>query len=72
MYTGTLRFIDIETGSWQLVTPQGKYQLRFSGPPADLKSLDGKTVQVKGTVRADLLTSAMTGKVLEVETISAQ
>jgi hypothetical protein len=69
MFTGTLRFIDIETGVWQLVTPQGKYQLRFKNRPADLKSLDGKTVQVRGTVRGDLLTTTMAGTVLEVESL---
>ena len=70
MLTGTLRFIDIETGAWQLVTPQGNYQLRFKSRPADLKGLEGKAVQVQGTVRADLLTTAMVGTVVEVESIA--
>lgn len=71
MYTGTLRFIDIETGSWQLVTSQGNFQLRFKSRPADLKSMDGKAVQVQGNIRDDIMTIEMTGRVLEVDSIRA-
>lgn len=70
MLTGTLRYVDIETGAWQLVTPQGTYTLKFARKPGDLKSLEGKTVAVEGKVRSDLLTAVMTGKVLEVESIA--
>lgn len=72
MMTGTLRFVDIETGAWQLVTAQGSYQLMFSSLPRDLKSLEGKTVQVKGNVRRDLVSTSMVGTILEVESIRAQ
>ncbi|MBC7883652.1 MAG: hypothetical protein H7Y37_20370 [Anaerolineae bacterium] len=69
MITGTLRFVDLETGSWQLITPQGTYVLRFAKRPSDLKNLEGKTVGIEGKIRSDLMTSIMAGKVLEVESI---
>jgi hypothetical protein len=69
MITGTLHFVDLETGFWQLTTPQGKYVLRFAKHPSDLKNLEGKTVGIEGKIRSDLMTSTMAGKVLEVESI---
>jgi hypothetical protein len=70
MYTGTLRFVDIETGSWLLVTSQGSYQLFFNhNRPSNLKDLIGKTVSVHGKVRSGHVTATMTGTPLEVESI---
>jgi hypothetical protein len=69
VFTGTLRFVDLETGFWQLATPQGNYVLRFKNRPADLRSLEGKTITVQGRVRSDLMSVQMAGDLLEVDEI---
>lgn len=70
MITGTLQFVDIETGVWQLVTADQTYMLVFNQPPRDLKALIGKKVNVKGKVRSEVMGIGMAGMVLEVTSLS--
>lgn len=52
-------------GVWALVTADGTtYELK--DPAAELKQ-EGITVEVKGKIREDVMTMAMIGAVLEVE-----
>lgn len=52
------------TGTWALVTTDQTYELK--GAPAELKQ-SGLTVEVMGKIRGDIVTLAMIGPVLEVE-----
>lgn len=55
-------------GTWALVSDSGEvYELKNA--PADLKK-KGLAVTVTGTIRNDLMTVAMIGPVLEVESFS--
>lgn len=52
-------------GTWALVTNDGTtYELK--DPASELKQ-EGIKVEVKGKIREDVMTMAMIGKVLEVE-----
>ena len=62
--TGKVEHKDLGTGAWALVTEGGEtYELK--DPPQDLCQSQG-TVKVKGQVRDDVMTMAMIGPVLEV------
>ncbi len=63
--TGTIEKIDIGTGTWALVTDTGeKYELYES--PSELQNPQLK-VKVEGKIRDDIMTLAMIGPVLEVQ-----
>ncbi|EAW38402.1 hypothetical protein [Lyngbya sp. PCC 8106] len=52
------------TGTWALVTDNKTYELKDA--PSDLKK-KGLKVEVNGEVREDVMTTAMIGPVLEVQ-----
>lgn len=63
--TGTIRRSDMGAGTWSLVTDNGNYEVYKGAPKELLKS--GQKVKVKGQVREDVMTFAMIGPVLEVQ-----
>jgi hypothetical protein len=53
------------SGTWALVSPSGDtYELHQA--PSDIQK-EGLTVRITGQIRADVMTLAMIGPVLEVE-----
>ena len=63
--TGVIERKGLGPGTWALVTDSGEtYELKDA--PAELKKADLK-VKVEGQVRADVMTFAMIGPVLEVK-----
>ena len=63
--TGTIEKKGFGFGTWALVTDDGTtYELK--DPASELKQ-EGIKVEVKGKIREDVMTMAMIGKVLEVE-----
>jgi hypothetical protein len=64
--TGKIERRNIGLGAWAFVTDDGvTYEIPKSADKNLLKS--GQTVQVTGEVRDDIMTIAMIGPVLEVE-----
>jgi hypothetical protein len=67
--TGKVERQDIGTGTWALVSNEGMtYELKDA--PDELCQSSG-TVKVKGQVRDDIMTLAMIGPVLEVQSFEA-
>jgi Protein of unknown function (DUF5818) len=63
--TGTIEKKGFGFGTWALVTDDGTtYELKDA--PAELKQ-EGIQVEVKGKIREDVMTIAMIGAVLEIE-----
>lgn len=63
---GTIERIEMGTGTWALVTTDGMtYELKDA--PSKLQK-DGLKVRVEGQIRDDVMTFAMIGPVLEVNT----
>jgi hypothetical protein len=63
--TGTIEKKGFGFGTWALVTDDGTtYELK--DVPAELQQ-EGIQVEVKGKIREDVMTIAMIGKVLEIE-----
>ena len=63
--TGTVEKKGFGTGTWALVSNDGTtYELK--DPAAELKQ-EGIKVEVEGKIRDDVMTMAMIGAVLEVE-----
>lgn len=62
--TGTVEKKGFGTGTWALVTDDVTYELKDA--PTELCKSDLK-VRVTGTIRDDVMTLAMIGPVLEVE-----
>lgn len=63
--TGTIEKKGFGFGTWALVTDDGTtYELK--DPASELKQ-EGIKVEVQGKIREDVMTMAMIGKVLEVE-----
>jgi hypothetical protein len=63
--TGTVERKGFGPGTWALVSADGKtYELKSA--PSELKQADLK-VKVEGTIRDDVMTFAMIGPVLEVD-----
>jgi len=63
--TGTIEKREVGIGAWALVTDEGTtYELK--NPPEALCQPQ-KRVTVTGTIRNDVMTLAMIGEVLEVE-----
>ncbi len=62
---GTVERKGVGPGTWALVTPSGEtYELHKA--PNDLQK-DGLKVKVRGQIRDDVMTFAMIGPVLEVQ-----
>lgn len=62
--TGKIEKKDIGIGTWALVTDEGiTYELR--NPPSDLKQPQQR-VKVTGTIRNDVMSLAMIGEILEI------
>lgn len=63
--TGTIKRSDMGAGTWALATDNGDYEI-YKGAPQELLK-PGQKVKVKGQVREDVMTFAMIGPVLEVQ-----
>ncbi|MFK0734840.1 MAG: hypothetical protein ACFKPT_02275 [Gloeotrichia echinulata GP01] len=64
--TGTIQRREIGTGAWALVTDEGiTYEILKNVDKKLLKA--GQKAKITGQVREDILTLAMIGPVLEVE-----
>jgi len=63
---GTIQRSPLGTGTWALIASDGQTYEIHKGAPCDLLS-DGQTVRVSGTIRSDVMTMAMIGPVLEVQ-----
>jgi hypothetical protein len=64
--TGTIQRREIGLGAWALTTDEGKtYEILKGADKNLLKS--GQQVRVTGQVRDDIMTTAMIGPVLEVQ-----
>lgn len=57
------------TGTWALVTDDKTYELK--DPPPDLQK-KGLKVEVEGEIREDVMTMAMIGPVLEVQSFEVK
>ncbi|MEL7034493.1 MAG: hypothetical protein AAFO04_02570 [Cyanobacteria bacterium J06592_8] len=64
---GTIEHKGFGTGTWALVTDDKTYELKDA--PADLKK-KGLKVEIEGEVRDDVMTMAMIGPVLEVQSFT--
>ena len=66
--TGKITKIGFGFGVWALVTPEGTtYQLKDS-PEILHQEIDQVTIQ--GTIRQDIMTTAMIGSVLEIKSFN--
>lgn len=63
---GTIQRIGLGAGTWALVTADGTAYELHQGAPDSLLHV-GLTVKVQGKIREDVMTFAMVGPVLEVE-----
>ncbi len=64
-YRGTIRKNDLEGGFWELRAEDGEnYQIRGGD---DGLRVDGKRVEIKGSIDEDAMTIGMTGPVLDVK-----
>ncbi|MGB3495880.1 MAG: hypothetical protein WBA57_24335 [Elainellaceae cyanobacterium] len=63
---GTVQKSAMGTGTWALAGGGRTYEI-FKGQPQDMLQ-EGKRVRVTGRIREDVMTIAMIGPVLEVET----
>lgn len=62
---GTIKRVEMGTGTWSLAADSGEtYELKDA--PSQLQS-SGLKVKVKGKIRDDVMTMAMIGPVLEVQ-----
>lgn len=63
---GTMQWVDLGTGVWTLVAATGPtYELR-GNIPAALKN-SGVKARIEGRIRNDVMTIAMVGPVLEIQ-----
>ena len=64
--TGAITWVEMGTGTWALSGDDGQtYELY--GSKAEALDTEGQKVSVTGTIREDVMTMAMIGPVLEVE-----
>ncbi len=64
--TGTITWVEMGTGTWALSGDDGQtYELY--GSKAEALDTEGQKVSITGTIREDVMTMAMIGPVLEVE-----
>ncbi|WP_250123294.1 hypothetical protein [Chroococcidiopsis sp. CCMEE 29] len=64
--TGTIQRSDMGAGTWALAADDGVTYEVYRGAPKELLK-SGQKVKVKGQVREDVMTAAMIGPVLEVQ-----
>jgi hypothetical protein len=64
---GTIQKSAMGAGTWSLITPGGQTYEIYKGAPTELLQ-SGQRVRVQGVVRQDVMTIAMIGPVLEVQT----
>lgn len=64
--TGTIERKGLGSGTWALVSEEGQQYELYQGAPAELRK-KGLKVKVTGQVRDDVMTLAMIGPVLEVQ-----
>jgi len=67
---GTVKKSMMGMGTWTLAADNGQTYEIHKGAPNGLLE-DGKKVRVKGVVRDDVMTTAMVGPVLEVQSFEA-
>jgi hypothetical protein len=68
---GTITWIEQGSGTWGLVGDDGQtYELY--GSNAESLDTEGQRVAVTGTIREDVMTLAMIGPVLEVESYTIE
>lgn len=67
--TGTIKYVDIGTGTWALESEEGMSYELYEAPQPLLEA--GLMVKVEGQVRDDVMTMAMIGPVLEVLSFEA-
>jgi hypothetical protein len=67
MWTGTLEWSDLGTGTWTLISPTGQRLQLLGDIPA---KLSGKAVKVHGQ-ELEAMGIAMVGPIIQVERISA-
>lgn len=68
--TGKITWIEQGSGTWALVSDDGKtYELY--GDKAAALDTEGQKVTVKGDIREDVMTMAMIGPVLEVQSFES-
>ncbi|MCG8367759.1 MAG: hypothetical protein MJA27_31055 [Pseudanabaenales cyanobacterium] len=63
---GKVQRSTIGMGAWALVTPAGETYEIFRGAPQALLK-DGLAVKIQGQIREDIMTLAMIGPVLQVD-----
>jgi hypothetical protein len=64
--TGTIEHRDIGTGAWALVSEEGTTYQILRGADKSLLQ-EGQKAKVTGQLREDVMTTAMIGPVLEVQ-----
>ncbi len=69
-FTGTVTHVKLGAGAWTLQAADGN-QYQLLKPPAELKK-EGLEVEIKGKIRDDVVTTAMIGPVLEVESFKTR
>jgi hypothetical protein len=62
--TGTIERKGLGSGTWALVSDNKTYELH--NPPKDLQK-SGLKVTIKGQIREDIMTMAMIGPVLQID-----
>lgn len=68
---GTIKKSAMGMGAWALVTEDGQtYEIQKQSAPDGLLA-DGQTVRVTGTVQEHVMTTAMIGPVLQIESYEA-
>ena len=65
--TGKVSWIEQGSGSWGLIGDDGKTYELYGKKAEEMSAMEGKQVTVTGKVREDVMTTAMIGPVLEVE-----
>ena len=65
--TGKVSWIEQGSGTWGLVGDDGKTYELYGSKAEEMSAAEGKKVSVQGKVREDVMSMAMIGPVLEVE-----
>lgn len=69
--SGTMKKSNLGAGTWALNSDDGQtYEVMHDAPQELLK--DGQKVQVKGQIRNDVMSVAMIGPILEVESFEVK
>lgn len=69
--SGTVRFVSVEGGCWQLQAPNGaRYELRRTQAPSPVL-VDGAQVVLVVRLRTDLVSTCMVGDIVDVERVDS-